>query len=148
MRTTWRPERKPAPALGASMTPMIDVVFLLLIFFVCTASFQPVETLLPSDLLLAGAGDLDVPLEKTPKLERVVIYLERAAGQTTWRVNETRCEGLGKLRALLAKLAAIETSLPVVVDPAHDVPLGEVVHGYDAARAAGFVDIKFAASAE
>ena len=34
-------------SLEIKMTPMIDVVFLLLIFFVWTASFQVVEYLLP-----------------------------------------------------------------------------------------------------
>ena len=35
-----------------TMTPMIDVVFLLLIFFICTASFQIVEQNLPSRIQL------------------------------------------------------------------------------------------------
>mgnify|MGYP001380259885 CR=1 FL=1 len=34
------------------LTPMIDVVFLLLIFFICTASFQIVEQTLPSGVQL------------------------------------------------------------------------------------------------
>ena len=37
-------------ALEIKMTPMIDVVFLLLVFFVWTASFHAVEYLLPSSL--------------------------------------------------------------------------------------------------
>ena len=36
--------------LEIKMTPMIDVVFLLLVFFVWTASFQAIEYLLPSSL--------------------------------------------------------------------------------------------------
>ena len=43
------------------MTPMIDVVFLLLIFFVCTASFQIAEALLPAPL--AYAGNVQTPTE-------------------------------------------------------------------------------------
>ena len=35
-------------SLDNMMTPMIDVVFLLLIFFLTTASFQRLEKLLPS----------------------------------------------------------------------------------------------------
>ena len=43
--------------LDVKMTPMIDVVFLLLIFFVATASFQMVEHVLPSSLqALPGSG--------------------------------------------------------------------------------------------
>ncbi|MCA9240587.1 MAG: biopolymer transporter ExbD [Planctomycetales bacterium] len=148
MRTTWRPAAKPAPALGASMTPMIDVVFLLLIFFVCTASFQPVETLLPGDLLISGAG-LSAPVEPTPKLERIVLRAnQRPDGAAQWSVNETPCEDLAALSTLLQSLAAIDGSLPVVIDPNRSVPLGEVVHGFDAARRAGFSDVRFAASVE
>ena len=37
--------------IDAAMTPMIDVVFLLLVFFVWTASFQIIEQALPSQLV-------------------------------------------------------------------------------------------------
>ena len=36
--------------IDSAMTPMIDVVFLLLVFFVWTASFQVVEFVLPSNM--------------------------------------------------------------------------------------------------
>ncbi|MBC8874781.1 MAG: biopolymer transporter ExbD, partial [Planctomycetes bacterium] len=36
--------------LDVKMTPMIDVVFLLLVFFVWTASFHIVEHILPSSV--------------------------------------------------------------------------------------------------
>ena len=50
-------------SLEIKMTPMIDVVFLLLIFFVWTASFQVVEYVLPSELstLLGNQAAVDVP---------------------------------------------------------------------------------------
>lgn len=148
MRTTWRPSVNSPPALGASMTPLIDVVFLLLIFFVCTASFQPVETLLPSDLLISGASDLDAPLEPEPELERVVLGAEVSPAGVVWQVNGRRCDNLTQLRAVLVQLAKIDARLPVIVDPDSRTPLGVVVSGYDAARAAGLSDIKFAASAD
>ncbi len=108
MRTTWRPATKAPPALGASMTPMIDVVFLLLIFFVCTASFQPVEALLPSDLLISGVGEIDAPLEEEPRLERVVVRAKTASDGVAWLVNEKACADLAGLRELLATLAQID----------------------------------------
>ena len=50
--------RRPSPLVSrgsetdidSAMTPMIDVVFLLLVFFVWTASFQIVEHVMPSEL--------------------------------------------------------------------------------------------------
>ena len=38
-------------SLEVAMTPMIDVVFMLLIFFVWTASFQVAELILPSSIV-------------------------------------------------------------------------------------------------
>ena len=37
-------------SLEVKMTPMIDVVFLLLVFFVWTASFQVVENIVPTGI--------------------------------------------------------------------------------------------------
>ncbi|TWT73582.1 Biopolymer transport protein ExbD/TolR [Posidoniimonas polymericola] len=130
------------------MTPMIDVVFLLLIFFVCTASFQPVEALLPGDLLISGAGGAGVPQEEQPPLERVVIRAEQSGAGVAWTVNESPCPTDAALRALLGQLAGIDSTLPVVIDPDRKVELGRVIDGFDAARSAGFVDVKFAASVE
>ena len=50
--------------LEVKMAPMIDVIFLLLIFFVCTASFHPPEQVLPTRLSLPGSIDTDVPVEE------------------------------------------------------------------------------------
>ncbi len=50
---------------SVSMTPMIDVVFLLLIFFVCKASFQIAEAVLPSPLATGGTTAVELPPELT-----------------------------------------------------------------------------------
>ena len=47
--------------LDVKMTPMIDVIFLLLIFFVCTARFRASEEVLPTSLSLPGAIDTRKP---------------------------------------------------------------------------------------
>ena len=47
MRTHRRLQRR---AVSLNMTPMIDVIFLLLVFFLATSSFQVVEKLLPSSV--------------------------------------------------------------------------------------------------
>ena len=47
--------------MEVKMTPMIDVIFLLLIFFVCTASFRAVEEVLPTNLSLPGAIGAESP---------------------------------------------------------------------------------------
>ena len=52
--------------LEIKMTPMIDVVFLLLVFFVWTASFQAVEYLLPSSLSQKQGSGQTVNLDQPP----------------------------------------------------------------------------------
>lgn len=128
------------------MTPMIDVVFLLLIFFVCTASLQKLESPLQADMVLSGASDLPAATEPTPELQEVVVRGQWAGARGVWLVNGTACGAVGRLRGVLAALAEIDRSLPVVVDADGPTPLGEVIAAYDAARSAGFETVRFAAS--
>jgi biopolymer transport protein ExbD len=51
--------------VGANMTPMIDVVFLLIIFFLVSSHLARQENRLPLDLPLASTFDLSDP-EKAP----------------------------------------------------------------------------------
>ena len=60
--------------IDKAMTPMIDVVFLLLVFFVWTASFQIIEHVLPSKmsaqlgscLLYTSPSPRDATLSRMP----------------------------------------------------------------------------------
>ncbi|MEN1679345.1 MAG: biopolymer transporter ExbD [Planctomycetota bacterium] len=146
MRTTFQPPQPRPPALA--MTPMIDVVFLLLIFFVCTASLQKLERPLPADLVLSGAGDLKAEVEPPPELDEVVVRGARRVAATEWTVNDSPCASMDRVREVLAALASIDPGLPVIVDADGPTPLGEVIAAYDAARSAGFATVRFAASAE
>jgi len=129
------------------MTPMIDVVFLLLIFFVCTASFQIPEQVLPSRLSLAGGSEVELPLEpELQDLDEIVIRVTRAAGQVRWTINEQHYESLEELRETLLALVKIHSAIPVILDVAGDVPLGGVIDVYDLCRGVGFQRVQFAAS--
>ena len=135
--------------LDVQMTPMIDVVFLLLVFFVWTASFQIVERLLPSNLLASGTGAaVETTLEELD-FERVVIQLRLVGDRPAWTVNGTPAESLAHVRSTLAAVARVQrvrAEIPVVIDPGSNVPLGHVIDVFDAARGAGFDKIQFAAS--
>lgn len=125
-----------------AMTPMIDVVFLLLIFFVWTASFQVVEALLPSELAPPTAVGSTTDL-KNEDFERITVQLTLLNGKVNWRVNGQPITGLVALSERLKLLAGIRADLPVVIDPAEEVPLGDVIDVYDAARNAGLANIQF-----
>ncbi|MFV2070278.1 MAG: ExbD/TolR family protein, partial [Pirellulales bacterium] len=66
------------------MTPMIDVVFLLLIFFVCTASFQVAEEMVPVHLPAAGIAAEVAVNDPLPEIDRLVIKLQMRDGHAEW----------------------------------------------------------------
>ena len=80
--------------------------------------------------------------------------LSRARPRLKWRIGETTAflEGrefrdLSHLDAILRTLAAATTEIPVILDIAGDIPLGDVIRVYDACRAAKFRSVNFAADA-
>ena len=130
------------------MTPMIDVVFLLLIFFICTASFQASEQNLPGSLRIAeGAGtrDIEIPPE-LEDLQQVIVKIFWQDNRPRWEINRERLETLEQVRQILAAVATIDAELPVVLDIAGEVPLGHVIQIYDLGRGLGFAKIQFAAA--
>ena len=128
-----------------AMTPMIDVVFLLLVFFVWTASFQTVELSLPSRLSVASGTDEseEVPLEQMD-VEQVVIRLTSGGDNAVvWTVNHEQLPDISAVQQRLAAVASVRTDIPVVVDPDDSVQLGPVIDAYDLAMQQGFENIQF-----
>jgi biopolymer transport protein ExbD len=130
----------------AAMTPMIDVVFLLLIFLLCASTGQIQESLLPTDLA-AGAIESD-PIEAPPKpFGEVWLYLRTGpGGRSEVQVNQGGeiYSDFDQLERQLKLLAAATTEIPVILDIEPKVPLGDMIRVYDASRAAGFESINFA----
>lgn len=132
-------------SMDVAMTPMIDVVFMLLIFFVWTASFQVVELILPSSLVSEQTeqGNTEI-VPEFEDLERVVVRLGWDGNAPSWSVNDVVAHDFASVRQRLLAVARINSSLPVLVDPDAVVPLGHVIDVYDVARQAGFENVQFA----
>ena len=131
------------------MTPMIDVIFLLLIFFVCTASFQAVEQILPTNLSLPGSIAADVPLDpELEDLDEIVVKILWHDGRASWRINSRDYVRLLDVRAVLAAAARVKIDLPVILDVDPDVPLERVIDVYDLCRQIGLEKVQFATSGE
>lgn len=142
------PPNRERGRFDVKMTPMIDVVFLLLIFFVCTASFQQLEEVLPTHLRAETTGASSAELDpELLELEDVIVKVVRRDGRTAWVLNEQPYATLAELRGVLEQLAAIRADLPVILDVQGQVPIGEVIDVYDVCRLAGFEMVQFAASA-
>jgi biopolymer transport protein ExbD len=135
--------------IAITMTPMIDVVFLLLVFFLWSASFQIVEYVLPSEVTaLAGTSDEARTDDPPPEMDfdEIVIRIHWTGEAPAWSVNDAPVATLAEVRDYLARIARIKTDAPVILDPDPQVPLGDVIDVYDAARLEQFEKIHFAAS--
>ncbi len=133
-----------------AMTPMIDIVFLLLIFFVVTSSGQMREALLPTELAAQGAVQTEIlPVEPDPLTVDVWLKLmfDPESKQTSVDMNSTVYQDLEKLKEQLGTLAELGPENPVILDISGNVPLGDVVDVYDTCQAAGFESVSFAADA-
>ncbi|MFP6764398.1 MAG: biopolymer transporter ExbD [Planctomycetaceae bacterium] len=128
------------------MTPMIDVVFLLLIFFVLASAGQIKESHLETPLT-GGSVETAVDVDRPRPLGEVMITLKinEATGRTLAELNDQRFEDWNTLRDTLQQLAAIAPEIPVTLDIAQGVPVGDFIDIYDTCRAANFDTVRWAA---
>ena len=131
--------------IDSAMTPMIDVVFLLLVFFVWTASFQVVEQMLPAELSSQLGTDPTTLVEPPPEkdLEDIVIAVS-FDGSAAWTLNGQPLGDVEAVERLLSSIARVDPAATVIVHPAPKVPLEYVIQTYDAAKLTGFTSVSFA----
>ncbi len=137
-------------SMDAAMTPMIDVVFLLLVFFVWTASFQIIEQILPSQMsaqMGAEPAELDEPPPEAD-FENVVIRIRLIDEQPVWQINDVPIESIDQLRTQLSAISEVKIDAPVILHPEQVVPLGDVIEVYDISKLAGFQKVSFAVTPE
>ena len=131
------------------MTPMIDVIFLLLIFFVCTANFQLVEEVLPTNLSLPGSVDTQVEIDLLEEdLDDITVKIFPRGDRTAWQVNGRDYDRLEQVGAVLRAAAEIKIDLPVILDVDAEVPIEDVIDAYDLCRQIGLKRIQFAVSSD
>ncbi len=121
-------ERK-SEELDVNMTPLIDVVFLLLIFFVLTTTFQK-EARLKVDLPSSSAAEqntLQEPIEITISSE-----------------GEIMLQGSGDWRAQLQQFAEGGSEHQLVIRADSNSPHGAVVQVMDAAQQFGIINLSIA----
>lgn len=138
-------------SLELKMTPMIDVVFLLLVFFVWTSSFEIPEFDLPSAIAEPPAGGVEVNSEQPPPTEvfdEIVIQLNRPEANLLIELNGQSVSGVADLKRRLSEIIELGVQPPVIVDPSDEVTMNHAVEVYDAAREAGADRVLFAAQPE
>lgn len=132
---------RPRKPIELMMTPMIDVIFLLLVFFLTTSSFQVVEQLLPSSISqsspAAGSLDQPPPVPTQDVLDQIVVKLKLNGPQTIVNLNGQDLPEFAQLRTRLRAISQVRADVPVIIDPDGQVAAKEVISAYDWARQAG-----------
>lgn len=140
------PIRKREPLRSEdSMTPLIDVVFLLLIFFVCASVGQVAESMLPTQLDSGAVASIAAATDSEPAVTKIWVYLKReAAGTLSLKVESRTCASFAELNSNLRELAKLTPESPVILDIGPEVPLEALVDTWDICNRAGFESINFA----
>ena len=145
--------------IKVDMTPMIDVTFLLLIFFMCTLHFKSLEGMLAS-YLPKDQGVFSVPVKSNPQ-EPIHIKLLRSNENTTilW-VGASKFQKEDKFDRLYNLVKAIvsksviqkKAGIPIIIDPEINVTFQDVISTLNVCRKVQALtdkplDIKFSAKA-
>jgi len=132
---TRRSRRFEPPSLN--MAAMIDIVFLLNVFFLCTASGLEVEREMRAQM---------PQVSTSPALERefdpVRIGLRRAEDGVLVTCDGQPCETFKDLADMLRARRAI-ADVPVIIRAEEGVPYGKVVASLDACHGAGLRRVAF-----
>jgi biopolymer transport protein ExbD len=137
-------------SVDLQLTPMIDVVFLLLVFFVWTSSFETPEFDLPSAIAEPPAGGTEASTQTptTEPFDEIVIRLTLQDAVEVIELNGQVVDGLPQLKQRLSEVIALGVQPPVIIDPADTIRMNLAVKVYDTARAAGADRVLFAAQPE
>ena len=135
------PRSKPA---AFPLTPMIDVIFLLLVFFVCTSNFNPLENILPMEATLPGSAVADVVLPDPVNLDFVLIKISFDR-KPLWQIEGHQCSSLHEVQAILQAIGDAKADIPVIIESAENVPMETVIDVYDVCRRTGLMTINFVA---
>ena len=143
-----KPELSGSDSLEVKMTPMIDVVFLLLIFFIWTSSFELPEFDLPSAIAEPPSGAAEVSSDEPPPteaFEEIVVRVTMQGANIILELNGQRFDDALSLKNRLREIIALGVQPPVIIDPDDQITMNTAVEIYDAARAAGADRVLFAA---
>ncbi len=147
MRIPAQHRREPA-LQGEAMTPMIDVVFLLLVFFVCASVGQLPDSLLPAELGPgATAAEVELPPADVEELDhqevRIGLRPGTVPGTVLMQLNQQVIPTAEELRRRLIQLADIDPLTPVILNIDNQVSTQQFISIYDLCQALEFQSISF-----
>ena len=146
--------RVEAERVSLRLTPMIDVVFLLLVFFMYTARFRTLEGQL-GVFLPRGRASAEVAEELKKEMKSVTLSLRWEAGRTSVTLEgaefqDTDPEQLfgyldlrGAVTTKLLRLRELVPDSDIVIDSSFDVPVEYFVGAINSCVRAGWEKITF-----
>lgn len=128
------------PFAPADLTPMVDVVFLLIVFFILVSQLTRTER--TPIVLPELPGDL---LSLSPARERIVVHVEPDALRIgSWRVPHS-ADARRDLADHLRTIVAGAPEAPVILRAPRDAPFARVAAALAAIRDAGARDVRLIA---
>lgn len=128
--------RKSRDAAAIDIAPMMDMVFILLIFFIVTSTFTRETGVDVSKPKASSAREL--------ARESILIGITR---QGTVHINETQVN-LGTLRTILRQMVAEAPERPVILVADRDAPSGRIVDVLDECNIAKVRKVSISAAQE
>ena len=134
MRRTFGKSRDEGDEEQINLTPMLDVVFIMLIFFIVTATFVKEVG------LDVNQPDEDKPKTVDPNKKSIVVRITNrdriiiAQRDVDWR----------SVRANIERLHAENPEAPVVIQPHPESRTETMIHIFDSARHAGVYNVSLA----
>ena len=132
-----RPHRKEPP--DVNLTPLIDVVFLLLIFFMVSTTFQK-ESQIKIELPEAQTQST---AESTPKVLDITIDAE---GRFFVNQREVVSSDIDIIKKAIAKAVGDQKDMPVVITGDANASWQAIMKAMDAASQLGLVNMTFPAT--
>jgi biopolymer transport protein ExbD len=131
-------------AVEADMTPMIDVVFQLIIFFMTTIRFKALEgkleTQLPKDVGVNSSAPTDVLLKA-----EIGLFEDKSQPNGFFvTLNGVKVANLTALRVKLTQLKQVDAEMKATLYPNRGINYSQVVKVVDECIKAKMLDITFA----
>jgi len=135
MKFTSRQQSHRLNRAAVNLSSMIDVTFLLLIYFLVTTVLTP-----PEDLLVSALNMDDGTSMKQEDLEPQIVKVELLEGNPTYTIGGNICHDK---KELLEVLANLPTDPGVIIRVGNNVPVGFAIAAIQIARDAKFQKVTY-----
>jgi len=142
MSRLTRKDRRRRTAVTLNLAAMVDVVFLLLIFFICATRWRQPEGSLRTHIP-TGTGREAEGHDEHRELPPIFIRIQGQGDAIRLRCQDQPVADIEALTQKLGRLAAIDPSVPVIIDAKGTVAFRWVVAALDASLKADLTNVAF-----